>query len=107
MLIIYLSMCCLLANKMEDFNLGELSITRENEKAVCFNINSLDELDKNIEFIYELNKRTMKELKVYSNVTGYVMIRYGEYFHYPYIVTDKTSKEIVESIKVDYERSKK
>ena len=95
-----------LENKMNDYNLDEYNITRENEKAVCFNIGSLDDLNKVIEFIYELNKRTMKELKGYSNVTGYVMVRYGDYFHYPYIGTDKTVEEIVEAIKVDYENSK-
>jgi len=96
-----------LENKMQDYNVEEYNITRENEKAVCFSINSLDELEKNIEFIYELNKRTMKQLKGYSNVTGYVMIRYGDYFHYPYIGTDKTVEEIVENIKGDYENSKR
>lgn len=96
-----------LENKMVDYNLEEYNITRENEKAVCFNVSSLDELEKIVEFIYELNKMTMKELKGYSNVTGYVMIRCGDYFYYPYIGTDKTVEEIVESIKIDYENSKK
>jgi len=96
-----------LANKMSDYYLDEYKITRENDKAVCFNINSLDELNKVVDFIYEINKRTMKELKGYSNVTGFVMIRYGAYFYYPYIGTDKSVEEIVQTIKVDYENSKK
>ena len=94
-------------NKMTDFNIEDYSIINENEKSVCFNIYDLDELEKNVEFIYELNKRTMKDLKGYSNVTGYVMLRYGEYFYYPYIGTDKSVEEIVQTIKVDYENSKK
>lgn len=94
-------------NKMKDYNIEEYTITEENEKAVCFNINSLDELNKVVDFIYEINKKTMKQLKGYSNVTGSVMIRYGSYFYYPYIGTDKTVEDIVKSIKVDYEKSNK
>ena len=49
----------------------------------------------------------MQELKGYSNVTGYVMIRYGDYFYYTYIGTDKDVEDIVVAIKVDYENNKK
>lgn len=93
-----------LENEMTEYNLNEYNITRENQKAVCFNMYSLDELDKIIEFIYQLNKKTMKELKGYSNVTGYVMVRYNDYFHYPYIGTDRTVQEIVNSIENDYNK---
>lgn len=94
-------------NEMTDYNKKEYNITEENQKAVCFNINSLDELNKVVDFIYELNKKTMKQLKGYSNVTGSVMVRYGDYFYYPYIGTDKSVKEIVQTIKTDYENNKK
>lgn len=94
-----------LENKMSDFNLNEYKITQRDEKTICFNIDNYDEIDKVINFMYELNKRTMKDLKGYSNVTGYVMLKYGEYIHYPYIGTDKNVEEIIDVVKVDYARS--